>query len=311
MSSLHRIQWIDQQIRAENYPNSTLIAKKFEISKRQAQRDIEYMEMSMHAPLLYVAKKRGYCYEDDTYVLPHVYITEDEQKILKYLAHRYRNHQYESSRSIRRVAHLLEHFSESEDELINVRLPMFDVQPLSIHNIELLTHAIKECLSTYITYRDHEGEREVYICPLKMTSRYNSDYVIAYCQDKEKQLSFRLDDILHVRVTAVRFSLTDDMEISMEIAKSKSLLLQPFVAKLKLQNAVNQETWMGYRIISREGSYIDVEFYDTASFLQHLLISEWEELLSPQWLRSRLSARCERTLASLDSSIANKEESEF
>lgn len=307
MSSLHRIQWIDQQIRAENYPNSTLIAKKFEISKRQAQRDIEYMEMSMHAPLFYVAKKRGYCYEDDTYVLPNVYITEEEQKILKYLAHRYRNHQYESSRSIRRVAHLLEHFSESGDGKVNEQLPVFDVLPLTIHNMELLSHAIEECNTAYITYRNREGEKEYYICPLQMTSRYNSDYVIAYCDQQDKQLSFRLDDILHVRVTAIRFERTADMEV--EIERGKSPLLQPFVAKLKLQHEVNQETWMGYRIISREGSYIDVEFYDTASFLQHLLISEWEALLSPHWLRNQLSARCQRTLASLDISTTNQDES--
>lgn len=41
MSNLHRIRWFDGQIREGNYPNSTALAGQFEISKRQAQRDIE------------------------------------------------------------------------------------------------------------------------------------------------------------------------------------------------------------------------------------------------------------------------------
>ena len=42
VSNLHRIQWVDAMIRAERYPNCRTIAAKFEISPRQAARDIEY-----------------------------------------------------------------------------------------------------------------------------------------------------------------------------------------------------------------------------------------------------------------------------
>ncbi|WP_374017128.1 hypothetical protein ABU162_23500 [Paenibacillus thiaminolyticus] len=78
MSNMHRIQWFDQQIRAGLYPNSSKLAEQFEISKRQAQRCIEYLEVSLRAPLLYVAKHRGYVYEDKAYMLPLLYITEEE-----------------------------------------------------------------------------------------------------------------------------------------------------------------------------------------------------------------------------------------
>ncbi|CAM4425731.1 hypothetical protein L1N85_26590 [Paenibacillus alkaliterrae] len=83
MSNMHRIGWFDQQVRAGNYPNSSLLAKEFEISKRQAARDIEYMEMSLRAPLKYVAKHRVYCYEDEAFVLPHMYMSDEEKKVLK------------------------------------------------------------------------------------------------------------------------------------------------------------------------------------------------------------------------------------
>lgn len=97
MSNIHRIQWFDQQVRSGNYPNSKLLSEKFEISRRQAQRDIEYMEVSLGAPLLYIAKKRGYGYEDHTYVLPLLYMTEEEKQVLRYLARRYRQYNYENA----------------------------------------------------------------------------------------------------------------------------------------------------------------------------------------------------------------------
>ncbi len=82
LSNRHRIQWFDDQVRQGKYPNSTQLAQQFEISKRQAQRDIEYLTFSLPAPLHYVAKHRGYCYEDKMYALPHLYMTDEEKKIL-------------------------------------------------------------------------------------------------------------------------------------------------------------------------------------------------------------------------------------
>lgn len=58
MSSLHRIQWIDEQIRRERYPNCSDIAERFEITRRQASRDIEYLRYSLDAPVEYDATHR-------------------------------------------------------------------------------------------------------------------------------------------------------------------------------------------------------------------------------------------------------------
>ena len=47
MAALHRIQWLDSEIRAETYPNARRLAERFEISHRQAQRDFEYLRDSL------------------------------------------------------------------------------------------------------------------------------------------------------------------------------------------------------------------------------------------------------------------------
>jgi hypothetical protein len=70
VAALHRIQWIDAQIRAARYPNARRVAERFEISHRQAQRDFEYLRDSLGAPLLYSALRRGYRYDGEAYVLP-------------------------------------------------------------------------------------------------------------------------------------------------------------------------------------------------------------------------------------------------
>ena len=70
MSNMHRIAWLDANIRGERYPDSRKLAEKFEISTRQAQRDIEYLKYTMGAPLEYLPSKKGYFYSNKTFLLP-------------------------------------------------------------------------------------------------------------------------------------------------------------------------------------------------------------------------------------------------
>lgn len=49
MSNLHRIVWIDAKIRADSFPNCSTIAQEFEILRRQAMRDIEYLREKFEA----------------------------------------------------------------------------------------------------------------------------------------------------------------------------------------------------------------------------------------------------------------------
>lgn len=85
---MHRILWFDEQVRYGKYPNSNHLSEHFEISIRQACRDIEYLTNTLRAPLVYNPKKRGYQYEDKTYVLPALMLTaSDIQMIQAIIAH--------------------------------------------------------------------------------------------------------------------------------------------------------------------------------------------------------------------------------
>ncbi|MCK9362887.1 MAG: hypothetical protein M0P74_04740 [Syntrophales bacterium] len=64
------------------FPNSVGLAAHFDISRKQAQRDIEFMRDRLSAPLLYNAGRRGYGYADGSYELPPVWLKEEEIQAL-------------------------------------------------------------------------------------------------------------------------------------------------------------------------------------------------------------------------------------
>ncbi len=74
---LERFLWFHERIKAGAYPNAAHLAARFEISPRTAQRDIEFMQDRMSAPLLYQPGQKGYIYSDPSFELPRLRLTEE------------------------------------------------------------------------------------------------------------------------------------------------------------------------------------------------------------------------------------------
>ena len=77
MSANDRIQWFHKMVSDSCYPNASDVAEKFDISTRQAQRDIEHMRTALEAPLVYSSSHKGYFYSERFY-LPSMISTENE-----------------------------------------------------------------------------------------------------------------------------------------------------------------------------------------------------------------------------------------
>lgn len=236
-------------------------------------------------------KYRGYCYEHPTYVLPLLYMTEEEKRVLKFLAYRYRHYNYDNAEAVNRVGLLLSRFADGhETEAVAGSLPVFDAHPRLMQNFELLSHAIEERLIVRIIYRHPEEEGNLVIYPLKFLTHYNEDYVVAYCEQQNRRRSFRLESIEHVTVTANGYH---QMAVdTLERGEGGSPVRKPFTASVRLSSPLNGKAWNGYPARSVGELLYEVEFYDTNSFLQHLLISEWQQLAAPKWLRAKFQRRC-------------------
>ncbi|PYI55764.1 helix-turn-helix transcriptional regulator [Paenibacillus flagellatus] len=284
MSNMHRIQWFDQQVREGRYPNSSRLAERFEISKRQAQRDIEYMESSLRAPLAYVPRKRGYAYEDKAYVLPLLYMTDEEKKILKYLAVRYKQYSYDNAASVNRIAHLLEKFTDegSGNDGASVRLPVFGAEPRTVEAIQLLSGAIREHRVVHVHYREGERESRLDLRPLQLESRYEADFLTALDERSGERMTLRLDAVGRVAMTDRRFEPVDGEAGHSGEEPGRPPVRKPFTARVELARPPTGRSWSGYPIRLEGASVYEVQFYDIDSFVQHLLVAEWEKLLSPK-----------------------------
>jgi predicted DNA-binding transcriptional regulator YafY len=298
MSNMHRIHWFDQMIREGHYPNSKDMALQFEISRRQAQRDIEYLTVSLRAPLLYIAKYRGYCYEDATYVLPHLYITEEEKSVLKFLARKYGQYSSDYPAGVQRVAHLLGKFAGEEEDGAERRLPFFEADPHLIQISGQLSFAIAHRKIVHLHYR-HEGEEiQLDICPTKLVSKYNADYVAAFAPGSERLRLFRLDEIISLQITS-RVFVEDELNGDI-YEQSGTPALKPFTARVKLHSELREDSWYGYAARPVGELLYDIDFYDADTFMQQLLLAPWRRLDSPKWLKAKFKDQCVKVLKHLD-----------
>jgi predicted DNA-binding transcriptional regulator YafY len=194
--------WFDEQIRAKLYPNAKTLSESFEISVRQAGRDIEYMQNSLRAPLQYNAKQRGYEYADHAYILPSVFLTETDVRILNFLIYKYESAAASMGymEGLDRVVQTLKLFVPYQPE--DSVLPVFYVDSATAtikHELEL---AIKHRRKVQMTYLDLEEEYHVLTHPYQMYSLREHIYIIAYCEQSEEVEHYRLDHINKVTATS-------------------------------------------------------------------------------------------------------------
>ena len=76
--ALERYNWFHGQVKAGHYPNARKLAQQFEVSPKQAQRDIEFIRDRLCGPLVYIPHKKGYEYSVDGFELPPIWVTEEE-----------------------------------------------------------------------------------------------------------------------------------------------------------------------------------------------------------------------------------------
>lgn len=80
LSPYLRIQWFHDETSRRSYPNAARLSERFQISVRQAQRDITYLREELGAPLRYDPSRQGYIYTD-LFSLPLVVVSENDRSL--------------------------------------------------------------------------------------------------------------------------------------------------------------------------------------------------------------------------------------
>ncbi|OVE76328.1 hypothetical protein BVX97_01465 [bacterium E08(2017)] len=65
-------------IREGGYPNCSSLAKKWEVSSKTIQRDIDYLKYQLDAPIEYDSTRHGYYYTESNYRMPAINISESD-----------------------------------------------------------------------------------------------------------------------------------------------------------------------------------------------------------------------------------------
>jgi predicted DNA-binding transcriptional regulator YafY len=209
--SYERYYWFHGQIKASHYPNARSLAEKFEISQKQAQREIDFMRDRLDAPLFYNTARKGYEYEDDGYELPPVWFKEDELLSLCLalrLAAALPDHAFKDS-----LYNLLEKilafrfldFSPGLEEIkekVSVKnIEYYRVDEPTFHKVVDSLFRNQPLRISYHTPHQHETTERI-IQPLHLLCYMGSWHLIAFCTVKNDLRDFALSRIQRIEPAA-------------------------------------------------------------------------------------------------------------
>ncbi len=299
MSNLHRIAWIDAKIRANSFPNCAAIARQFEISRRQAMRDIEYLRDSLGAPLNYSAERKGYFYGEDTYVLPSLLLSESEKQTLSYLATQYSRSGAELGERLaqlfQRIAGNQNRAGGSGNALRSGRLediPMVPLEPAERDAYSALSDAIADQYPIGFSYTNARGvssRRDV--SPYKLFRKSSVNYMVGYCSLKRGIRIFRLNRISSIRRTDTAFFLDPGFREEEYGAKEPFEFTLPYKARIAMDASMNPAI-LKHSFTRLPDGKIEVEFRDPSRLIASLMgLDAGFEILRPSWLREKLEKK--------------------
>ncbi len=215
-----RYVWFHGMVKAGRFPNSVWLAEHFEISRKQAQRDIEFMRDRLDAPLQYNADRRGYGYEDGSYELPPVWLKEEE---LQALSLALRLAAAIPDRDIKKSLHrLMERFlslraADSSRGFQDLEKKV-SVKNVAYYRVpERIFHAVVAALfgegvlriTYHSPYKNETTERT--IRPLHLLCYMGNWHLIAFCGLRNQIRDFAVSRIITAQPCADTLSLQPDL----------------------------------------------------------------------------------------------------
>lgn len=309
-----RFLWFDDQVRHARYPNAGDLASRFELCRKTAQRDIEFMRDRMRAPLVYAPDRRGYAYADNTYELPGIWLSQEKLGALlisSRLASTIPDRRLKSS-----LSRLLQQIVSSH--AISAPLSLNQLcEKISVKNIEYakvdngifatVVDALFYPKSLLIDYFSPHQNRHTQrtIAPLHLLQYMGSWHLIAHCFLRNALRDFALSRIREIRPAARKrrhrlppasiktyirknFGLISD-ETRMQVCLKFSAAILPWVA---------EQIWHPRQVQTRhaDGSLcLTFPVADLREIKREILkFGSQVEVLSPEALRREVKDEIEK-----------------
>lgn len=215
---IHRLVRIHSLIKAGFYPNVEGLVEVLEVGRRTVLRDLEYLRDVCRAPLEYDYKRKGYYYQEQSFELPMLTLTEGEILTLALgldLLGRYRGTSLEPV-----LQSLLEKLPLFFPQHISIRAEAlqqvisFGIEPLRgkeekvEDNFRLLSRAILERRRVEMLY--YTASRDAYtrrqVDPYHLRHMEGAWYLFAYCHLRREVRIFALDRMDQLSLLEETFS---------------------------------------------------------------------------------------------------------
>lgn len=211
-----RVVWFEGRVKSGEYPNATGLAKRFEVSIKTAQRDIEFMRDRFDCPLEYDSRRKGYFYSDKLFSLTSfLHLTSQElsalliaRKLLEDINSGYAGK--EISSVVGKVSSLLEGHG-IETEAVEDKISLMPIEHIPAADTTFRT-AIEGCvrqkrlrLSYYSAACNGGVERLV--DPYHLYNYAGTWHLLAFCNKSKDMRDFVLGRILDIELLQEGFSI--------------------------------------------------------------------------------------------------------
>jgi predicted DNA-binding transcriptional regulator YafY len=305
--SYERYLWFHQRLKKNTFPRLKDLMEAFEISQRQAAREIEYMRLFLHAPLEYSTVHRGYFYSDDRFELPGPMVSEEEiisLVIAKRLSvtipdQRRKQQLHDFFKSLSNYLQLDLAGLEEKISLKNVRYAR--VNPDVFDGVLQALTRNKKLAITYRSVHTKESLRRV-INPLHLVLYMGNWHLLAFCQTRKGVRDFALSRIRDIEVCAEEIEAPfHSMDIKKEIDGVHGIFFEgrkePVVLRFneKVADYVREQVWFPGQILSSESTgHVTLRFFvtDLREVVREVLSFGADvEVVEPETLRDMIKEK--------------------
>ncbi len=314
-----RLLFIDKMIRAGKYPSCASLAAEWEVSAKTIQRDIDYLKYEMDAPIEYDKSRHGIYYNDKTWFLPAVLLSEGD--ILALLVGTHALEMYkgtpvaEELKSIyTRLAQLLPDKISMAPELIFNRFSFYGApaRPISADIWKTLIRAV---LTQRVLHMDYASPRskdpkQHTIHPLHLANIEGDWYVLAFETRWEDIAQFAVSRIMKAELKDEAFTMPKGFDAQRMMndrfgkfvhASEGTKIAVRLLFKAKIAASIAEKTWHPEQELKwhRDGQ-LELAFpvRDLRDIMPWLLShGSAVRPLAPQKLRAMVNAELEKMLA--------------
>jgi predicted DNA-binding transcriptional regulator YafY len=255
-----RFVWFDHQVRAKKYPNATSLAEQFEISTKTAQRDIDFMRDRLRCPLDYDSSQKGYCYDDETFSLPMVYLSSGElsslliaRKMLQDISGGTIGE--EISSIVDKITNVLSKHMSITDRIDDTfSFQLIEYSPVSDTVFKAILEAClkQNCLNFtyYSPGREEESSRRV--DPYHLFNYMGTWHLIGYCHLRKEIRDFSLSRISEAKVLTEAFKIQAGFEFKKYFLSTFGLYKGKSTKEVTLRFTPEKSKWIKDQIWHRD-----------------------------------------------------------